>query len=141
MKNKILTRFEDLPKTYRELVNEFYMPRPIHDKVGYENAVEAVDALAGHHLNKEQEDYLDAVSTFIENYEKEQSAFGGFELKGIEALKYLLEENEMKAQDLSEILGCEKSMGSKILNGERRLTTEHIQALCKRFKVYAELFL
>lgn len=39
--------FADLPKTYEERVAG-YLPRPIHDVVGYQNTVEMIDALAGH---------------------------------------------------------------------------------------------
>lgn len=39
--------FARLPKTYSGLV-ALHMPRPIHDKVAYDNAVEVVHALAGH---------------------------------------------------------------------------------------------
>ena len=46
------------------------MPRPIHDKVAYANAVEIIDALAGHKLSKDQEDYLEAMALFVREYEK-----------------------------------------------------------------------
>ena len=38
--------FADLPTSYSGLV-ALHMPRPIHDKMAYDNAVEVVHALAG----------------------------------------------------------------------------------------------
>jgi len=45
-----LARSGRLPKTYGELV-ALHVPRPIGDKVAYDNTVAVVDALAGHALN------------------------------------------------------------------------------------------
>jgi hypothetical protein len=65
MKHKLKISFQDLPKAYNVLAG-ILMPRPLHDKIDLENATEIVDLIAGHKLNNEQEDYLDAVATFIE---------------------------------------------------------------------------
>ena len=65
-----LARAGELPKTYEELVG-LHVPRPIGDKVAYENTVAIVDALAGHTLNRDQEDYLEILSDLIEYYEEE----------------------------------------------------------------------
>ena len=60
---------------------------------------------------------------------------------GIEALRYLLAENDMNASDLARLLGVHASMGSKILNGDRSLTVEHLRKLAARFLVRPELFM
>jgi hypothetical protein len=39
-------RFAELPKEYRRLC-DLYLPRPIHDKIGYENALELAEVMAG----------------------------------------------------------------------------------------------
>jgi HTH-type transcriptional regulator/antitoxin HigA len=57
--------FNKLPKTYDELVS-FYVPRPIHDEVAYKNTVEIVDALAGHVVNEDQDDYLLVLAGLVE---------------------------------------------------------------------------
>ena len=46
----------------------------------------------------------------------------------------------MTASDLGRMLG-DRSLGSRVLNGRRRLSKEHIKILCGRFKVSADLFL
>jgi antitoxin component HigA of HigAB toxin-antitoxin module len=47
----------------------------------------------------------------------------------------------MNASDLARLLGVHVSMGSKILNGDRELTVEHLQKLSTQFKVYPSLFI
>lgn len=130
---------EEIPKTYMDLLRLF-MLRPIHDETELENATEVMDLLAGHRLNKDQEDYLDALSTLTEEYESEHHHVPESKVMGIEALSFLLGENDMNASDLSRLLGCHRTLGPKILSGERRLTADHLRILSAYFKVSADLF-
>ena len=130
---------EEIPKTYMDLLRLF-MLRPIHDETELENATEVMDLLAGHRLNKDQEDYLDALSTLTEEYESEHHHVPESKVTGIEALSFLLVENDMNASDLSRLLGCHRTLGPKILSGERRLTADHLRILSAYFKVSADLF-
>jgi hypothetical protein len=57
-----------VPPSYRALCEE-WLPRPIHDAATNEEATSMIDALAGFSLNREQEDYLEAVSHFVSDYE------------------------------------------------------------------------
>lgn len=96
--NSAAWNFASLPKTYSGLV-ALHMPRPIHDKVAYDNAVEVVHALAGHKLNPDQDDYLALMAKLVEDYESENVPEPK-PVKAIEALKFLLEENSLTADDL-----------------------------------------
>lgn len=58
----------DIPTTYAELVR-LLMPQPLHDEVDYRNALQVLDAMAGLPLSADQEDYFEAVATFVEKYE------------------------------------------------------------------------
>jgi hypothetical protein len=80
------TNFGRIPKTYRELVAEL-PPRPIHDDVDLRNALEMIDRLAGFQLNADQEDYSEAISTFIEVYETARFPTGEITLTPLDALK------------------------------------------------------
>lgn len=131
--------FARLPKTYSGLV-ALHMPRPIHDKVAYDNAVEVVHALAGHKLNHDQEDYLAIMAKLVEDYESE-SVPEPKPVKGIEALKFLLKENNLTADDLGEIIGVNRSIAYRILKGARNLTANHVKKFAVRFAVSADLFL
>ena len=128
-----------LPKTYRELVG-LHMPRPIGDKVSYENTVEIVDALAGHKLNPDQEDYLELLSDLIESYEEEHLPKLP-KVTGHKLVQFLLTENELTGDDLARILKVDRSVAYKILKGRRNLTTDHIRRLADHFSVRADLFL
>ena len=132
--------FAKLPKNYEGLVR-MHMLRPIHDEVGLTNATEVIDAMAGHKLNGDQEAYLEALSTLVEAYEEEHHPFDDSKITGLQALKCLLEENRINAADLARLLGVDRSLGVRILTGERRLTADHLRILSKRFKVSADLFL
>ena len=128
-----------LPTTYTELV-ALHLPRPIHDDVAYQNTVEIVDALAGHELTNDQEDYLDLLSQLIENYETATSPLTK-KVSGVAALKFLMGETDMTGDDLGRLLGIDRSVAFKILKGRRRLTAEHVKKLAARFHVAADLFL
>lgn len=138
MANRIA--FAKLPRTYEGLVH-LHMLRPIHDEVELANATEVIDAMAGHKLNSDQAAYLEALSTLVEAYETEHHPIDDSRITGLQALKYLLEENGMSAADLARLLGVDRSLGVRILAGERRLTADHLRILSKRFKVSADLFL
>jgi HTH-type transcriptional regulator/antitoxin HigA len=131
--------FKDLPKDYQGLL-ALHMLRPIHDKVDYGNALEILDAMAGHALNPDQDDYFEALCLFVEAYES--SHLPGLPSKrGLPLLKHLAEENGMSGADLSRLLGADRSLGVRILNGERNLTVDHAKKLASRFHVPMEVFL
>ena len=128
-----------LPVRYADLI-AIHVPRPLHDRTAYENTVEVIDALAGYKLNADQEDYLELLSQLVEAYETEHLGPSP-ELKGLKALKFLLEENHLSGDDLAALLAVERSTAYKLLKGTRNLTTDHILRLADLFKVRAELFI
>jgi HTH-type transcriptional regulator / antitoxin HigA len=128
-----------LPTRYAELV-ALHMPRPIHDQVAYDNTVEMIDTLAGHKLNADQDDYLELLSQLVETYETSHLTPYP-KVKGIDALKFLLSENQLTGEDLAKLLSIDRSTAYKILKGTRNLTTEHIRILCARFSISPELLI
>ncbi len=135
-----LIRFNDLPKDFRALV-ELFPPRAIRDEVDYDNAQEVIDAMTGiAKLTAGQKEYLDTLSILFAAYEEEQHAVDTSDLTPVEVLRYLMEQHDMNASALGELLG-ERSLGSKILNGYRELSKSHIRKLVERFGVSADLFM
>ena len=126
--------FATLPKDYPGLCQR-YVPRPLHDATDYAAARQAIEPLLGFEdrLNADQVDYLEAVSSFIEAYDQARVKWP----KGtpVDTLKFLLDQHEMSAADLSRTLGSDRSLGPKLLRGERRLTVDHIRTLARRFNV------
>jgi len=139
MKMKRVYDFRRLPRTYPGLVR-LLPPRPIHDEVDLANAAEMIDRLAGHNLNRDQEDYLDALSTFVEAYENEHHPINDSHITPLEALRFLVEEYGMSGADLGRLLG-NRTLGPAILRGRRKLSKAHVKKLSDHFKVSPALFL
>jgi HTH-type transcriptional regulator/antitoxin HigA len=140
MKTATRLNFAAVPKNYAELC-QILTPRPIHDKVDYENVTEITDAMAGHKLTADQEDYFDLLCQLIETYEKEHAQLDAPKVTGLEMLQHLLEANDMSAADLARLLEVHRTLGAMILRGERQLTLAHVQKLSNHFSVSADLFL
>jgi HTH-type transcriptional regulator/antitoxin HigA len=138
--NTTLMHYEDVPKTYDQLL-AMHPLRPIHNDVELAHATEMIDILAGHDLDADQADYLDVLSTLVEAYENTHYPLDDPAIGGLDALRALLDEHGMSAADLARLLGVHRSMGSKLLKGERALTARHLQILSERFKASADLFL
>ena len=67
--------FQRLPKTCEGWVS-LLPSRPIHGDVDLANAEEMIERLAGFGLNADQEDCLEALSTFAEAYEAARFHYG-----------------------------------------------------------------
>jgi HTH-type transcriptional regulator/antitoxin HigA len=132
MKTKILTH-DEIPSNYAELVGIF-MPRPLHDEVDYRNALAVLDAMAGFKMNADQEDYFEAIATFVEKYEAEHHAIGQSKMKPVELVRSLMEDRGMSESDLGRLLG-DRSLGHRILTGQRELSKAHIRTLAEYFSL------
>ena len=72
MKTKTKIRFADLPKDYVGMCR-LLLPRPIRDKVDYDNVVEIADAMVlwNDDFTPDQGDYFDLLCSLIEAYDAE----------------------------------------------------------------------
>ncbi len=82
----------------------------------------------------------DTLSTLVEAYEDEHHAINSGNLTPIEALKYLMEEHAMTASDIGKLLG-ERTLGSKLLRGQRKIGLEYAKTPAKKSAVDISLFL
>lgn len=139
MKTNTDISFPSIPTTYDALI-AFHPPRVIHDKTEFENTTAIVDAMAGHKLTKDQDDYLELLSQIIEAYENEH-VDAPKAPSSIETLKFLLSENDMSGDDLADLLGVDRSQAFKILKGSRALTVDHIKKISDRFRISANVLL
>jgi HTH-type transcriptional regulator/antitoxin HigA len=124
---------DDIAATYAELVCLF-MPRPLHDDVDYRNALGVLDAMAGFEMNGDQEDYFEAIATFVEKYEAEHHSLDGKKMTPVELVRSLMAEHGMNESDLGRLLG-DRSLGHRILAGERELSKAHIRILAEHFSL------
>lgn len=139
MATKMNNDFRRLPRTYGKLV-ALLPPRPVHDDVDLANATEMIDRLAGFKLNADQEDYLQALSTFVEAYEAERFPIDDSQVSPLDALRALVDEHGMTASDLGRLLG-NRTLGPAVLAGRRDLSKANIKKLAAHFKVEPGLFL
>jgi HTH-type transcriptional regulator/antitoxin HigA len=139
-KTRAKLQFASLPADYAGLCRRL-MPRRIHDQVDLANVTEITDAMAGHKLTADQEDYFELLCGLIEAFEKEHASVPTPKASGLDALRHLLNEHDLSAADLSRLLGAHRTLGAMILRGNRKLTLEHVRTLAGHFGVSADLFL
>jgi len=102
----------------------------------YLRLLEALDAKL--HPTPAEKELADLLTVLIENFEEKRYALR--KATPIESLTELMQAHGLKQKDLVDIFGT-PSIVSEVLNGKRRLTTEHIRRLSERFQVTPELFL
>lgn len=132
--------FRDMPRTFDALCR-MHPLRPIHDRIEQDNATEIIDAMAGRKLNRDQADYLDALSTLLDAYESAHDPVDTLNVTGSGLLRSLMEANDMTTADAADVLGVERSLVSHILAGRRAMTWNHAKALAERFALPAEAFM
>ena len=134
--------FKTLPHDYVTLCRSVWLPRPIRDKADHAAALAAIEPLWGHEkaMNQDQADWFEVVADLIAAYEASAERKPR-PLPVTKRLAGLLEAHGMTAADLGRLLELEPSMGSKIVNGTRQLTTAHIRRLVRHFALPADYFL
>ena len=83
-------------------------------------------------------DEIELLNLLIEKWDNEHNSFD--DLDPIELIKALMEENNLKSKNLTEILGLSKGTISKILNYHKGISKETIRKLSDYFKVSQEAF-
>jgi HTH-type transcriptional regulator/antitoxin HigA len=116
-------------------------PLAIADEVAYANSMEIIDALTRlPKLSSNQAEYLNTLSILADAYENEHHPIDADAAGPLDVLRELMAARDMNASDLGRLLG-ERSLGPKVLNGQRELSKTHIRKLSDYFGVSAELFL
>jgi len=84
-----------------------------------------------------EERLAELVTLLIEDFEEKHYALRP--ATPIAVLEELMSANKLKQKDLLDIFGT-PSIISEVLSGKRKLTTDHIRKLSRRFHVSPELF-
>lgn len=88
---------------------------------------------------------VEMLTTKIDKYENESPEFAEFNARvasvpsGVALLRTLMDQYHLTQSDFENEIG-KKSLVSRILNGQRRLTLDHMRALAKRFGVPVSAF-
>lgn len=88
--------------------------------------------------DKSTKDEIELLTLLIEKWDNEHNSFNDSD--PIELLKALMEEHDLKAKDLVEILELSKGTISKILNYQKGLSKDTIRKLSDYFKLSQETF-
>jgi len=115
---------------------KLYPLRVIRTQNDYEKALKSMEAVFDEETGP-LADYAETLVILIEHYEEEK--FPVEKKQGVEVLKFLMEQNDLKQRDLVGILGG-KSTVSEILNGKRPLNLQHIRVLADKFHVKPATF-
>jgi len=125
---------------YLELVRRFPL-RPLRAKAEHKAAIALLSGLVGREgLTAGESDYVDALAHFVEAYERATAESVPPTMSPLEALRQLMDQNDMNTTDLGYVVGsC--GLASEILNGKRGLSKAVIRRLAERFRVSPALFI
>jgi HTH-type transcriptional regulator / antitoxin HigA len=126
---------------YLDLIRQFPL-RKLRGDADHSDAVRMLGRLIGRkepRLSVGEREYAEALGMFVQEYDERVHPFPRKKSTPLQALKYLMEQNDMNSNSLGKILG-NKTAASFVLNGKRELSKAHIRKLADRFKVDAGLF-
>ena len=112
--------------------------KPIKTERDYRKALKEIEKLWDAKPNTPMGDRLDVLVTLVEAYE--QKHYRVDPPDPIEAIKFRMEQLELKPSDLAKILGG-RSRVSEVLNKKRKLTVEMMRSLRKHLAIPAESLL
>jgi HTH-type transcriptional regulator/antitoxin HigA len=118
------------------------VPGVIRDEREYERIEAIFDGLLDKgedNLSPEEARLLELLAALLEDHEAAKLP----PLKDVspaDALRFLMEENELKQADLTDVFGSQSAV-SRALTGDRRISVDQAKGLARRFNVSAELFI
>jgi HTH-type transcriptional regulator/antitoxin HigA len=133
--------YKTMPSSYEELTSK-YPIKPIKTEAENDHYLRVYEELTDFYIdNPDVEflgDYLEALSIFIEKFEKQ--AYPIPETTGVDALRFLMRQHELKQKDLLDIFKT-PSILSEVLSGKRQFTLEHVKLLSAKFGVSSDIFI
>jgi antitoxin component HigA of HigAB toxin-antitoxin module len=131
--------FGRLPKTFTGLCSR-HRPRPIRTRAELRSATAMIDAMAGHQLNADQADYLDALTAMVERYESEHDPVTD-RVSGPALLLSLMEANDLTTAEVAAVLDVDRSLVSHLVAGRRSMTWHHAKLLGEHFGLTPAAFM
>ena len=112
--------------------------KPIKTERDYRKALKEIENLWDAKPKTSMGDRLDVLVTLVEAYEQKHYKIDPPD--PIEAIKFRMEQLDLKPSDLAKILGG-RSRVSEVLNRKRKLTVEMMRSLRKHLAIPAESLL
>lgn len=123
---------------YAELLAQT-LPRVIHSEEQNQHFISILEELERRsaHLSQGEATLAELLTLLIEEFEDRN-----YPLKAatpVEVLLELMESNNLKQKDLTDIFGAESTV-SAVINGKRDMTRDHIKKLSERFNISPAVF-
>ena len=112
-----------------------YKLKPIRTEEDYDLALKRMDEIFHAEEGTEEGDEAEVLMLIIEDYEEKYHSIGNPD--PIEAIKFIMEQKDLKQKDLAEILGY-RSRVSEILSGKRKLNLDMIRKLHEKLNISYE---
>lgn len=110
----------------------------IKSKAQYNDYCKKLEKLAFSNKTKSAKDEMELLTFLVEKWDEEHNSF--HDVDPIELLHSLMEEKDLKAKNLVEILQVSKGFVSDLLHYKKGLSKEVIRTLSEYFKVSQEAF-
>ena len=104
--------------------------KPIKNSKDYQNALRMIDSLWDAKKNSPEYDKLDILTTLVESYESKHFPIDSPD--PIEALKSVMEDQNLKSVDLGNLIGG-RSRANEILNKKRKFTMILVKNKFRKF--------
>ncbi len=116
------------------------LPQVIETKKELERVEDIIGNLLkkGESISPEEDKLLDLLSNLVEEYEEEHFLFP--KVPPGEIVKFLIEQNDLKQNDLLDVFGS-SGITSEVVNGKRSISKAQAKKLADFFKVSVELFI
>jgi HTH-type transcriptional regulator / antitoxin HigA len=116
-----------------------YPLRPLRNDAELNVAVEVLNGLINRgDLTEAARDYMEVLGGIVDMYEAESVVIP--DVRGVELLRYLLEENGLTQASLAHLFGRESNL-SEVLSGKQSLSKSHIRMFSLCFGLPADAFL
>jgi HTH-type transcriptional regulator/antitoxin HigA len=115
------------------------LPAVIRSEAENERHIAMLEELdrKGSRMSAAERRMAELLTLLIEDFEEKHYALKA--ASPIEILHELMLANNLRQKDLLDVFGT-PSIASEVLSGKRRLNTEHIRKLSRRFRVSPEVF-
>jgi HTH-type transcriptional regulator/antitoxin HigA len=115
------------------------LPAVIRSEAENERHIAMLEELdrKGSRMSAAERRMAELLTLLIEDFEEKHYALTA--ASPLDVLNELMVANNLKQKDLLDVFGT-PSIASEVLGGKRRLNTEHIRKLSRRFKVSPEVF-
>ncbi len=111
------------------------------DSVAEYNRIESIfeNLLDKDNRSPEEDKLFDLLTNLLEDYER-RSLLPLDETLPLEALRFLMQQNDLAQKDLVEFFGS-KGIASEVLSGKRSISKAQAKKLAERFCVSTDLFI